>query len=340
MKKQWVILLVALLVALPFFLWGCGGDDDPTDPPVESCAITVTTPAVGDAFVPGDVDNQTVRIRWDKSGNAPTVSIELLKSGALVDVIAASVNNSGFFQWIANNLGAANGSDFAIRVTALGEDDCLGISGQFSLTSISGCSIAFTNEFDGEIPYLAGNTLTLTWDSGNTLGNVSVELWRMDDNAAPVGFINEAPIDDDGSYDWTIDSLNSGTYDFYYLKILANGVVDCIGQSPIFAMVDEDVCSIALMSPQPGDVWNEGQIHDIDITNSADVTEVSLRLYNGAVFLGTIHTNVLVADLPYAWTVLDFGNETGNSSYRVRAISVDDQYCVGESEAFTIISQQ
>ena len=42
--------------------------------------------------------------------------------------------------------------------------------------------------------------------------------------------------------------------------------------------------------------------------------------------------------MPYQWdSVSAFGNEVGIESYRVRAINVDDQYCVGESAAFTIM---
>ncbi len=343
MKKHWAVLSVALLIAVPFVLWGCGGDDDPTDPPVEACSITVTTPVTGDAFVPGDPDNQTVRIRWDKSGDAARVSIELLKAGELVDVIAPNATNNGVYTWTASNMGAANGADFSVRVTALDEDNCLGVSGQFSLTNTVGCSLAFTNDFDHDITFVAGDNLTLTWYSNSTLGNVSIELWRGDDNTTPVGFITEAPLPDTGSYDWTIDSLNSGTYDFYTLKIIANGVDGCFAVSDTFGIADEDVCSINISSPQPDVVWTEGHTEEIDLIASDDVTAVNLRLYKGSEFLGNITyavDGVLVADMPYSWVVSDFGNEVGNTVYRIRAISIDDQYCIGISEPFTIISTQ
>jgi len=342
MKKQWAVVTTLLLLAAPFVMLGCGGDDDPTDPPEEACSITVTTPVAGDGFVPGDPDNQTVRIRWDKTGSASQVSIELLKAGTLVDIIASSAANSGLYVWTASNMGAPNGTDFTIQVTALNEDNCFGVSSPFSLTNIIGCDVTITNVFEQGATLVAGNALTLTWDSASTMGNVSFELWREDNDAGAVGFINEAPLDDTGSWDWTIDSLNSGTYDYYYLKIIANGVEECVGTSDTFAMVDVNICTIEMISPQPDDVWTEGQPHIIDIVASNDVTAVNFRLYKGQEFLGNItFAPVLVTDIPYVWeSVDDFGNETGNTLYRIRAVNVDDQYCVGESEPFTIISTQ
>ncbi len=340
MKKQWTARASFLLLAVPLLFLGCG-EDDPVDPPTETCSVTVSNPTSGSSFIPGDPDNDNMPIRWAETGEATRVSVELLKAGSVVGIISGSAPNSGFYSWTADNMDAANGDDFSIRITALGEDNCLGLSGQFSLTNTVGCSLDFLTVFDPDIDLIAGNELTLTWDSDHTLGNVSIELWRQDTDAR-IGYINDSALDDDGSYTWVIDSLNSGTYQSYFLKIVANGVDDCFGISGDFPMVDDDLCIIGMMAPQPGAVWTEGQSYDIDISPSEGVTSVNLMLYKNFEFLGNINfAPILVEDFPYTWEqVSDFGNESGTDTYRIKAVNNDDQYCVGISETFTIISTQ
>lgn len=332
MKKIMTVMWAVMLVALPLGLWGCG-DDDPVDPPVDNCSVTVTSPVAGDSFRPGDEDHEIMNIRWTSEGDATLVKIELLKADVLVGVIHPSIPNSGFFRWTASNMGAANGADFAIRVSAQGEDNCLGVSGQFSMTSIIGCALDFTNEFPDTL--FADDIFNLTWDSANTTGHVDIQLRKQDSSLGLIA----AGIDDDGSFDWTVDSLHNGSYGYYFLRILDSDLGTCYADSVTFAMVDEDVCFVDVINPQAGAVWDEGTTQDIMISAPLEVTSVDLRLYTGTVFVSAIATDVPVANFPYSWTVNDFGNTQGTSMYRIQATNSDDQYCLGQSGAFTIVPE-
>ncbi|MCP4292235.1 MAG: hypothetical protein GY780_10440 [bacterium] len=338
---RFALLAIVLSIVTTVF-WGCGSDDDPVDPPAADCAISLISPNAGESFIPGDADHQTVNIRWSEEGDSPTVNIELLKGGNLVGLISSSVVNSGgFYRWVANNMGADNGDDFSIRVTANDDNTCFGTSGEFSLTSIIGCSMSITSSFVDEheepLVFQAGEHYELTWDHANTTGSVSIELWKQDQN---LGYVTETPIANTGTFDWLIDSLHNGTYSYYVLKVRDSEVSECVAESPMFPMVDSQVCSITISNPGSDEVWIEGTSEDIDMTFSPDVSMVDLRMYVGNIYLGTIMTNVLVEDFPFTWlSVNDYGNTQGSSFYRIRAVNTEDQYCVGISEAFTIISQ-
>ncbi len=333
MKKIMAAMLAALLVLATLSLWGCG-DDDPVDPP-DACGITVTSPAAGDTYRPGDVDHNTMNIRWNKSGDADLASIELLKSGSLVGTIHPSTPNNGFYRWTASNFGAANGSDFAIRVTANGENGCFDVSDQFTMLNTVGCSLDFTNSFPDTL--FAGEVFPLTWSSTNTTGHVDIQLRRQDQNLALIA----NRIADDGSFNWTVDSYHNGTLDGYFLRIMDSELGVCFADSVTFTIVDEDICFIDIATPSEGTIWFEGNDQNIVLAGSPEVTHVDLRLYTGSIFVpgGYIVSDYPVDELPYTWNVRDFGNTQGTTMYRIRAINSDDEYCVGISGAFTIFSE-
>ncbi len=332
MKKLITILPLFILTALFFSAGGCGSDD-PVDTQAEACSVTVTSPVAGASFRPGDDIHETVHIRWSSGGDASLVKIELLKADIVLGIIHPSVNNNGYYRWTANNMGAANGADFAIRVSALSEDNCLGVSGLFTLTNTVGCDFEFTNEFPDTL--FAGELFNLTWNSTNSTGHVDIQLRKQDQSLGLIA----VDIEDVGSYDWTVDSLHNGSYGYYFLRVIDSDLEDCFADSVTFAMVDEDVCFIDVINPADAAVWVEGTSQDIMISAAVGVTSVDLRLYIGSVFLGAIASDVPVANFPYTWNVDDFDNTEGMTPYRIMAVNNDDNYCLGRSGDFTIVPE-
>jgi Kre9/KNH-like N-terminal Ig-like domain len=333
MKKVLVTLSVAFLAVSLLGVWGCGDDDDPVEPPLENCSISVTTPSAGVHFQPGDPDHQTVAIRWSETGTAATVTIDLLKTDVFVGTIVSETDNDGYYSWTASNMGAANGADFSIQVTADGEDGCLGVSDLFAMTNTVGCGLDFTNVFDP--PYDAGDILNLTWDSEFTTGKVDIQLlWGFDSH---LGFIAEG-IEDDGSFDWIVDSLHNGTASTYYLKIWdSNRQLACSSESETFRIVDTEVCVIEVLTPELNDILNVGDQVTISMLGSPEVSAVNLKLYTGAESLGIIKMGLDMTDPNFDWTVVDFGNSEVSNRYNIRAFSTEDEYCKGQSAYFTII---
>ncbi len=333
MKKLWVTLSIVLFAISLLGFWGCGGDDDPVIPPEGQCSISVSSPSAGSQFRPGDPDHESVSIRWAKTGSATTVTIELLKGGAVVGAIDSGTANDGFYSWTARNLGAANGTDFSIRITAVGTQGCQDSSGLFSLTNTVGCSVVFTNEFPDEIE--AGEILDLTWDSEFTTEKVDIQLMKGEFSEV-VGFIAEG-LDDDGSYEWNVDSLHSGTSSAYYLRIWDSTLeMSCFSDSTTFRIIDPDICTIRVDNPGSGAVYNVGDQINITLVASPEVETANLKLYMGNERLGEIKMGLDMTNPHFLWTVTNFGNTEATDRYNVRVFNADDQYCKGQSRNFTI----
>jgi predicted small lipoprotein YifL len=336
MKKTIVFAIPTILAMVFLVLAGCGGDDGPSNPPSETCAITVTGPAAGAEYLSGE----DVSITWTERGDAAQVVIDLLKAGEQVGTISTTAND-GYKGWEATTMGALSGPDFAIRVAAVGEEDCSGTSAQFQILNIADCSFGFTIDFDPdddpETPFelLEGQEFEITWDSENTTGFVDIALMRQD---GVVGYVGSG-LQDTGSYVWTVDSFHQGTYPFYYFRISDRTVEGCQTESDMFPIIDENVCEIWIDTPQAGTVWERGASVNIAFTAPyLDTSAVNINLYQGSVFVNNIANSVEVThDLQQVpWTVDTTGSSSPSTEYRIKISDAQDQYCVAWSESFTI----
>lgn len=342
MKKLIAIPVILLLAAGFLAQIGCNGGDDPSTPTPAGCSINVTAPLANAAYQSGD----EVKIRWEKTGDADSVAIDLLQGGTFVANIDSTLND-GYKSWSASTLGAVSSSDFSVRVTALGETGCGDTSADFSILNTAGCALSFTINFDPDanpvtpLVLNAGQDFEITWDSENTAGSVEILLMRGDlPDDEPVGYLT-TNTPDDGSFMWSVDSLHQGTYSFYYLRINALAVNGCTVDSPFFTMVDEDVCEIWVTQPQPGAVWAAGQTHTVSFTAvDPATTHVNINLYQGLQYALTIANNVPVTAASQSqdvtWLVDLTGYTPQGSTYRVKVSDAHDPYCVGWSSNFTI----
>nr|MEE4267536.1 Ser-Thr-rich GPI-anchored membrane family protein [Candidatus Krumholzibacteria bacterium] len=333
MKKLMVLPLLLLIGGLFLMQAGCGGDDDPATPPQdEDCSLSLTHPVGGSDYLSGD----RVVIRWGETGNADEVELELLKAGNLVGSIGV-VANDGYQSWDADTMGALSGTDFSIRITAVGESGCTDTGAEFTIINTAGCELSI--DFPDSNWLNAGDTFEIVWSSQNTIGSVNIELLRMDlPDDEPVGFIaTDTP--DDGSFLWTVDSLNQGTYEFFYLRITDSNNSSCFAETGSFGMVDDDICEIWVNDPQPGVTWDEGDHHDIVFTAPYEDTEhVNINLYKGLQFVDFIAVQLPVTGVEqvYDWLVSTGGDTSAGSTYRLKFIDADDPYCVTWSPNFTI----
>lgn len=342
MKKLIAVPVILLLAVVTLAQLGCNGGDDPGTPTPEDCSIAVTTPLAESSYRTGD----EVKIRWDRTGSATMVVIDLLQGGSFVANIDTTAND-GYKSWNATTLGAVSATDFTIRVTALGEEACGDTGSEFSILNTAGCAISFTIDFDPDenpqtpLSFDAGQAFEITWDSESTAGNVEILLQRGDQpDDEPVGYLaTNTP--DDGSFTWTVDSLHQGTYGYYYLRINALGVDGCGAESGTFTIVDEDVCEIWVTEPQPGAVWAPGQTRTISFTAmDPATTAVNINLYQGLQYAVTIASNVPVAASNQSqdqnWLVDLTGYTPQGSTYRIKVSDAHDPYCVGWGSSFTI----
>ncbi len=324
---------------------GCGGGGDGgSGPQPDPCSLTVTAPEAAATFRSGD----PVNIRWDHTGDAAMVSIELWQDGARAGIISAGTDNDGFFPWTADVMGGAGG-DFSILITALDSDGCTATSGVFSIANTAACDLVFDGVILPDTTFVEGDILPITWQSHDTLGGIDLQLWHGHLNPQLVGVIAEDTADD-GEFLWSVDSFNYPAHEVvtdpsvYWVKLMADGIPGCEDGTPDFTISDANLCQVDIwMSPTQG-AYALGDTVTIGYTiNETEPGEtVKIRLYAGADMVpGSFITppgGELPADStePYQWVVTDYGVVSGTSNYRIRIIKTNDPYCWGESNNFAI----
>lgn len=326
----------ALAVALALAGCGGGGGDGGGGTVPDPCTITNVSTGAQSSWLVG-VDGPA-NLRWDHTGSATAVRIDLLKAGAVVAVVAASTANDGFFAWTPSTGGQPGGSDFGLRVTALGETGCAGEKTGLTLVDVSNCSLAWN--FTLPDPVQAGSALALLWNSASTSGSLSIELWQDDLGSEPqlVGVVAEG-VGDDGAYTWDpVDSFHFGSNDWFVLRLSDPAVPGCEAWTEPFQMVDDVVCSCAVTGFSAGSTINKGTTMHLDLAQENGSGFVDLRLVAGVLPVagGVIATGVPVGQV-YDWVVTDFGfTDNERSRFRIRATDSADGYCVGQSDVFTI----
>jgi hypothetical protein len=329
-------LVGGLALAVSIGVGGCGGDDaggGGTDP--LPCAITNVTTGARTSWLVGL--GEPINVRWDHQGSAAAVRIDLLKGGVPVFVVAASTPNTDYFPWVAPTTGGEpDGSDFGLRVTALGETGCAGEKTGLTLTDVTGCTLSWTMTPLTSIN--AGDALSLEWNGVATGGLVDIELWQNAVEAQLVGVVvRETP--DDGQFTWEpVDSFHFGTSDAFYLRLSASLVPGCEALTDPFRMVDEVVCACRVTGFPAGAAFNVGQSLGLNPEQDFGSGRVDLRLLVGAepVSGGIIANNVPVGQV-CNWIVSDYGyTGADRARFRIRAIDAVDGYCVGQSDVFTI----
>lgn len=331
--------LIAVLImglALAGGLAGCGGGGggDGTDP--DPCSITNVRTGTVTSWLVG-VDGP-VAVRWDHTGTAANVRIDLLKAGAVVAAVEASTANDGFYSWALSTGGQPDGADFGLRVTALGETGCAGEKNGLTLVDVSGCNLAWTVNVPDSIT--AGASWPLTWTGGATSGHVDLELWQDDLGSLPeyVGLI-VADTPDDGQYQWdNVDSFEFGTNDWFVLRVSDPRVPGCEAFSEPFQLVDNVVCGTQVLGFSAGSIFNEGDALVLTFEQLNGSGLVNLRLLTGTIPVtgGLIAMNVPV-DQAYHWTVNDYGStEPDRTKFHIQVTDAANGYCVDVSDAFTI----
>jgi hypothetical protein len=159
---------------------------------IQSSSIAVTAPAGGERWQ----RRKAYVITW--TDNFPeNVKIDLLKNGALSQVLAASETSDGAFSWeVPAGITIAN--DYRVRISSVSRPDLTATSAaDFAITSADTIVVAAPN---GGETLVKGSNTNITWTSNLTGGNVAIELLIND---VLVGAI-AASAPNNGTYSWTV----------------------------------------------------------------------------------------------------------------------------------------
>jgi len=165
-------------------------------------SITVTAPNGGEKWGIGS----TYAVTWTSSGAIANVKIEYsIDSGARWTTIAASTNNTGSYNWtIPDKPSTRCKVRIGEAVDGRPSDTC---NSTFSIVTVTNPTLTVTSPNGGE-KWDAGTVHNITWTSTGTVGNVKIEYSSNNGSSWNTVF-DSTP--NDGSYSWTLPTLNSTT---------------------------------------------------------------------------------------------------------------------------------
>ena len=154
-----------------------------------------------------------------------------------------------------------------------------------------------------------------------------------------VGLIASDVPDSLQSYEWTIDSLHEGSGSSYKIEIQDTKVDNCKKFSPIFDLIDEEVCRISVGRPETGTVVQLDDVYNIEWTAEEVDGALDIYLYYDGERIDVIATNVNPDLGVLAWTVwIPVVPEDNKTLYRI--VIVDNANlvapCEGRSDLFLV----
>ena len=184
-----------------------------------------------------------------------------------------------------------------------------------------------------------GSTYDITWFSVFTTGLVDLELYHVNDF---IGYIATGIADSTQHYDWTVDSLHEGSGSSYKIVIQDTKVTRCKAISPIFDMIDNDICQIQVSLPEGGEELHIGDVFDIKWTAQQVEGTVNIYLYYiDEQIEDPIALNVDPALGTYAWDVwLPELPEDNSAQYYLKIIDSDNSVapCEGRSSGAFLVT--
>lgn len=280
-----------------------GGIKDITSP-----TAAILAPARGEALSIGSV----YTITWSATDNVGVTSVALdftTDDGVSFTPIAASLTNSGSYQWTVKNLTSTN---VQIRITAqdAAGNKGFGLSGKFSVSDKTAPTVTVISPKGGEV-WLAGSVQNIQWTATDNIGVTGVDLSYSTD-----GMVSWYPIASSltgASYQWTVPlTLSSNCV----VKVVAKDASGNVGQNTSdwsFAIVSANRPPYQPNTPDPANSA-AGVVATKTLTwSGGDPDPGDTAKYD--VYLGSCGSMALVS-----------GGQTG-TSYAPQTLGIGQIYC-------------
>ncbi len=176
-----------------------------------------------------------------------------------------------------------------------------------------------------------GATYDINWSLEDATGNIAIHLYKNDVDLGPI--VSDTP--DDGSYSWTINTLESGALiqngNDYKIEVKAIDGSDSDISDSNFTISTV----FRLLTPDSSSVWTAGQNYNITWTSTQDASP-NIKIN---VFKDTTDVSNFVEQLTgpnnglYSWTI-PASYEEGNYIMRLKT---DDSLLMDDSDLFSIV---
>lgn len=271
---------------------------------------------------------------WVKGNNVPiiwtdnisnNVELKLYQGNNFVRNIISSTPSDGSHNFtVPTNL--SNGSNYRVRIAAIGNPSLFHFSPYFSITGNTP-SINITNPSNNTV-WNKGQSVTIQW-TDNISGNVGIELYKG--GTSPV-YTVVASTASDGSHSFVVPThLVNGTNYQVHMYDINNTSTQT--SSPLFTITGSNPI-INITNPTNSTVWIKGQTVPIQWTDNIS-SNVRIQLLRGNLFVATIASNT-PSDGTHNYPVP--GVLPDASNYRIRIQDISNPSTVKYSAYFSISS--
>lgn len=253
--------------------------------------ISVTSPNGGESWCVGSNHN----ITWTSTGTIANVKLEYsTDSGSNWITIVASTPNDGTHSWMIPNTPSANS---LVRVSEATTGTPSDVSN--AVFTIAPQVITVTAPNGGEV-WQAGTSHNITWTSSCFTGNVELE-YSTDGGSSWITII--ASTANDGSHTWSVPNTPSENC-LVKISDAADGTP--FDQSDaVFTISAPPEDMLTLTSPNGGEVWNVGSVHNITWTYQGMISNVKLEYSIDAGANWTLIIASTPNDGTHSWTIPD-----------------------------------
>jgi len=180
-------------------------------PAIQNATLTVTSPNGGEKW------QQMTRypVTWTSTGNPGNLKIDILKSGKMVNTIAANIPDTGSYNWDIN-FTTVPGIDYRIQISTWpGGVLTAQSAADFEVTTKTASPAITITAPNGGEQWQQGSAHPITWTSTGVPGNVKIDLFKG-------GVLNStiiASASNTGSFNWTVPA-NQAVGTDYQVKII------------------------------------------------------------------------------------------------------------------------
>jgi hypothetical protein len=280
--------------------------------------IQVTRPNGGEMWEPGISAN----IYWNAEAHTGSVKIEYSANNGSTWTYIDSYPNSGIYTWTVPNVPSTaclvRISELFTGVPVDTSDATFSITG-FHVTSPNG------------VEWAPESSQTITWDTVGTFPTVRLE--SSTDNGVTWGTIT-ASTANTGSFPWTVPDVITSQ-----ARIRVSDAADGIPSGTGFYSIVEppEPASVWMISPNGGESWLAGSVHDITWGHAGDAgtaVRITYSTNNGSSFNYIIPTTA--NDGLYSWTV----PQAISSQCLVRILDLQRAVVDTSDAAFSIVATQ
>jgi hypothetical protein len=287
---------------------------------VEQRTVTVTAPDGGQRWFIGS----TYPITWTSTGSIPNVSIEYsTDSGSSWNIIAASVANSGSYNWTVPNTPSAN------CLVKIGDTAGPASDTSNAVFTIDPFPTIIVTSPNGSESLQTETVHVITWNITGTIANVSID-WSADGGSNWTAITASTP--NTGTYNWTVPIIESTNC----LVRVSDTVTSATDTSNgVFNIYQPP--SITVTSPNGGEAWLRKSTQTITWTTTGNVGLLHIHYsING----GSSWIN-LANDYPntgsYIWKLPNVSSDKTECLVKISAV---DSSAEDISDAvFTILKQ-